>query len=288
MCQQTRVDTAIPYYEKFLARWPTLAALAAADEDEVLGAWAGLGYYARARSLLATARACVERHGGALPDGEPEIRALRGIGPYTAGAVLSIAFGRRLPAVDGNVVRVLSRVFRIDDADPKPAVERVAGDLVPADAPGDWNQALMELGARVCLPRAPRCEACPIAACCAARKAGVAETLPRRSAKRPSPEVPVAVAICRRGAKTLLVRRPAKGLLAGMWAPPTDEAPGSGLEGSGFDVGAELASWTHKFTHRTWRCTAYACKLAREIEGARWATREELDAVPTAFRPALG
>jgi A/G-specific adenine glycosylase len=290
MLQQTRVQTALPYYDKFLAKWPTFEALAAAPEDEVLRAWAGLGYYSRARNLLAAARACVAEHGGTIPPDEAAVRALPGVGPYTAGAVLSICHAKPLPAVDGNVVRVLSRLFRIEDADPRREVDRRAAALVPADAPGEWNQAVMELGATLCSPRNPRCEACPVERFCAARAAGVAEELPRKAKKKASPEADVAVALCRRAdGRTLLVRRPEKGLLAGMWAPPSAEGDGRALELAfpGLKAGGALGTWTHRFTHRVWRCAAYDCAAPRHLKGSRWVEESELDAVPTAFRPAL-
>ncbi len=296
LCQQTRVEAALPYYERFLARWPTLADLARASEDDVLRAWAGLGYYSRARNLHRAARACLAEHGGRVPDGEDAFRALPGVGPYTAGAVLSIAFGRPLPAVDGNVLRVLSRLYAIDEppARARREVERRAAALVPRDAPGDWNQALMELGARVCIPRAPRCEECPVAALCAARRDGTAASLPRRAERKPPPEVDVAVALVRRPADgaLLVVKRPGRGLLAGMWAPPCVEGDGSpGALARALPVRVvrrrARARWMHKFSHRVWKCAAYDCELRSEIEGARWFGEEERKAIPTAFRPGL-
>ncbi len=182
MLQQTQVQAAIPYFERFVRRFPDIASLAGATEDEVLALWSGLGYYARARNLLAAAREAVRRHGG-LPASLETLRSLPGFGPYTAGAVASIAFAIPAAAIDGNVARVLARVFLVaGDPGSRPAEDRlraIAEALVAPSRPGDWNQALMELGATVCGKSAPRCAACPIAALCAARRAGRAR--PRRA-----------------------------------------------------------------------------------------------------------
>jgi A/G-specific adenine glycosylase len=300
MCQQTRVETAIPYWRRFLERWPTLADLAAASEDDLLRAWAGLGYYARARNLHRAARACVERHGGRVPSDADALRALPGVGPYTAGAILSVAFETPALAVDGNVVRVLSRLFAIEDPDPRPEVLRRAAALVPREAPGDWTQALMELGALVCIPRAPRCGRCPVASLCAARARGIEASLPRRPAKRAPREESVLVALVRRPADAalLLLKRPETGLLAGMWAPPSlprpagRRAPARALEAAlpWLEAREPGPVWEHRFTHRTWRCEGFACALrdgASPPEGARWASGATLGDVPTAFRKGI-
>lgn len=222
MLQQTRVETVIPYYERWLRRFPTLEALAAADTDEVMKAWEGLGYYARARNLHAAARLVRERHAGALPCDPTALRALPGFGDYTVGAVASIAFGAPLPAVDGNVRRVLCRLFDLPDPTPATLRER-ASALVPRQRPGDFNQALMELGATVCTPR-PRCDACPLEDVCAARARGTQLERPARKRARAVPELDVAVALIRdvRG-RVLLVKRPAGGLLGGLWSLPAAE-----------------------------------------------------------------
>jgi A/G-specific adenine glycosylase len=233
MLQQTRVDTVIPYYGKWLERFPDLEALAAAEEDEVLRVWQGLGYYSRARRLHAGARVVRERFGGVLPEQSAELRTLPGVGEYTAGAVASIAFGEVVTAVDGNVRRVLARLF--DLPDPKPSSLRsLAAGLVDPDRPGDFNQALMELGALICVPRAPRCEECPLASECMALDRGtVAERPPSRARKAiPEAAMVVLVAVVREpGGETrlLLRRRPDEGLLAGMWEFPGVEVP-SGME----------------------------------------------------------
>jgi len=300
MCQQTRVEAALPYYRRFLERWPLLRDMARASEDDLLRAWAGLGYYARARNLHKAVRACVERHEGALPATLDELRALPGIGPYTAGAVGSIAFGLQAPAVDGNVVRVLSRLFALEEEDPRPSVEALAAALVPGEAPGDWNQALMELGALVCIPRAPRCAACPLAGLCDADAKGIAASLPRKKAKKPPLEESILVALVRRpeDGAVLLVKRPLEGLLAGMWAPPSTPAP-SGKRSPAKALAAAFpwlepqragAVWSHKFTHRTWTCAGWECALRLDVtppEGSRYAKGVALREVPTAFQGGL-
>ena len=223
MLQQTRVETVVPYYRRWLERFPTVDALADAAEEEVLKAWEGLGYYSRARNLRRAALLVRERHAGVLPRDAQQLSELPGFGDYTVGAVASIAYGAALPAVDGNVKRVLSRVY--DLAAPSPAhLRSLAAALVPADRPGDFNQALMEFGATVCTPRAPRCEMCPLESACGARRAGTVLERPARAAPRTIPAERVAVVVLRdQEERVLMVRRPARGLLAGMWSLP--EAP---------------------------------------------------------------
>src|SRR5512136_569268 len=188
MLQQTRIATATPYYHAFLGRFPTLAALARARPADVLEAWSGLGYYRRARSLHAAAREVVREHGGRVPDDPAAFERLPGVGRYTAGAVLSIAYGRPLPALDGNAARVLSRLEALPATMRDPAGARrlwaLAAARVPADRPGDWNQALMELGATVCTPRAPRCAACPLRRHCRALALGRVDRLPPPAVRR--------------------------------------------------------------------------------------------------------
>ena len=226
MLQQTRVETAIPYYERFLARFPTVEALAGAEEDSVLAAWSGLGYYRRARALRAAAQVIVERHGGRFPDEVEQLLELPGVGPYTAGAIASIAFGRPEPLVDGNVTRVLSRVFGVEGARTGPRIWSLAKELVTEEDPGSWNQALMELGALVCLPRAPLCDRCPIADRCVARKEGRVEELPAPRARPSTISIDVVVLAASNAGRWLLERRPAKGRMAGMWQLPTVERRG--------------------------------------------------------------
>lgn len=229
MLQQTRVETVIPYYERFLERFPTVTDLAAAPEADVLKAWEGLGYYSRARRLHEAAKVIAERYGGVFPDDPEAVAALPGVGPYTKGAMLSIAFGRPEPAVDGNVMRVLSRFFLIRDDIAKPAtrakMEKFARRLIPEDAAGDFNQALMELGATVCVPKAPTCLVCPVMERCGARLAGEEEELPvKAKAKPPRTERRLVAWIVDGQGRLLIRQRPERGLLAGMWELPHVEA----------------------------------------------------------------
>ncbi|MEX2465761.1 MAG: A/G-specific adenine glycosylase [Gemmatimonadota bacterium] len=226
MLQQTRVDTVLGYYEPWLGRFPDIEALAAASEDSVLKAWEGLGYYRRARNLHAAARVVREEWGGAVPSTEAELRMLPGVGEYTAGAVASIAFGEAVPAVDGNVRRALARLYDVV----KPTarwLRETAAALVDPERPGDWNQALMELGATVCTPRAPSCGACPVAWGCAARSAGTVDERPAPTRKRAPRKAVIALVVLRApGGEVLLERRGEGGVLAGMWAFPEQEIDG--------------------------------------------------------------
>jgi A/G-specific adenine glycosylase len=226
MLQQTRVDTVRPYYERWLRRFPTVGALADAELDDVLREWQGLGYYRRARNLHRAARMVRERYHGELPREPAALRALPGVGEYTAGAVASIAFGARVPAVDGNVRRVLARLYDLADPGPAELRDRAAA-LIPAGRPGDFNESLMELGATTCSPRAPDCGACPIAEWCAARALGVQEERPVRKRRGPVPAITVVTAVLARpGGGLLLTRRPETGLLAGLWEFPADDGTG--------------------------------------------------------------
>jgi A/G-specific adenine glycosylase len=226
MLQQTRVATVLDYYARWMRRFPSLQALAQADEDDVLKVWQGLGYYRRARALLAGARAVVAEHGGRLPAEAARLRELPGIGAYTAGAIASIAFGVREPVIDGNVTRVLCRLYALQ-GDPQRApflrrIRQLAAELVPAKRPGDFNQALMELGATLCTPRAPDCSACPVASRCIAHARGLAASLPRPK-RRPAPaQVHMVAAVVRQRGRVLLVQLPAHApRWAGMWQFPT-------------------------------------------------------------------
>jgi A/G-specific adenine glycosylase len=224
MLQQTTVPTVGPYFDRFVARWPDMHALAAAPLDDVLHAWQGLGYYARARNLHACARAVIERHGGQFPDDVAALRALPGIGEYTAAAIAAIAFDRPVAAVDGNVERVAARLFAVRETLPaaKPRLKQLAAGLVPDERAGDFAQAMMDLGATLCTPRRPRCVLCPWRDDCAARALGIAEDLPAQAAK---PERPlrhgVAFWLARADGAVLLHRRPEKGLLGGMIELPS-------------------------------------------------------------------
>ena len=226
MLQQTTVATVARRFGRFLEAWPTVEALAAADLDSVLRAWAGLGYYARARNLHACARAVAERHGGRFPEAESDLRALPGIGAYTAAAISAIAFNRRAVVVDGNVERAMARLFAVET--PLPAARRAlrahAAELTPRRRPGDYAQAAMDLGATVCTPRKPRCPACPWREHCRARALGIEANLPRRAPKRPRPlRRGTAFWIAREDGAVLFERRPESGLLGGTIGLPTTE-----------------------------------------------------------------
>jgi A/G-specific adenine glycosylase len=258
MLQQTRVETVIPYYERFLERFPTLPALAAADEEDVLRLWAGLGYYARARNLHRAAGVIAKRHGGSVPRDPEALAALPGVGRYTLGALRSLAFKEPAPIVDGNVRRVLARLFADGSGDDEAAWRR-AGELVPERDPDLFNQALMELGATVCTPRAPRCLLCPLRLVCEARKSGgdpEAFPAPRRRATVREIRAIAGVLVVR--GRTLFLRRPSRGLLGGLWELPNAEGSDpaalpelvrarTGLETA---PGAALGGLRHVFTHR--------------------------------------
>ena len=288
MLQQTRVEAVIPYYLRWMERFPSVERLADAPEEEVMGAWAGLGYYSRARNLHRAARVVRERHGGVLPSDPEVLRALPGVGEYTVGAVGSIAFGLPLPAVDGNVRRVLARLG--DEPDPSPALlRRWAGALVDPERPGDFNQALMELGATVCTPRNPLCRECPVSIACRARAAGTQgeRPVPRRkgAVRETSWGVAVMVAGAGEEARVLLRRRPSNGLLGGMWEFPSEEVgeepgPGGALEaallaGAGLQGGLKgergrpLAPVPHLFSHIRATYHPFLWTVDREPDGDR-------------------
>jgi A/G-specific adenine glycosylase len=272
MLQQTRVETVRPYYERWLERFPTLQALADAPLDEVLKAWEGLGYYSRARNFHAAIRTVAESHGGRVPGETEAFRALPGVGRYTAGAVMSIAFGRPEPVVDGNVRRVFAR-WTDDPAPADDALWRMAAGLIPGERPGDVNQALMELGATVCTPRSPRCGACPVREWCAAYAAGTQNERPAPKKAAPLPHEDTAVPVIQRAGEVLLVRRPVAARLGGMWAfpqtiraesePLADATARAAREGLGIDVdvGAPVAVVHHTFTHVRATYHALRCTL---------------------------
>lgn len=283
MLQQTRVEVAEPYWRRFLERLPTLRDLAAADEELVLALWSGLGYYRRARALCAAAREIEALHGGQFPRDRAAALALSGVGPYTAGAVLSIAYDLSEPLVDGNVARVLARCFLVEDdtsqAAGRQALWELAGRLVPEKGgAGDWNQALMELGATVCTPRAPDCERCPWELQCEARRAGVEGELPR-SRPRPVPtQVELAMAWVERREKVLLQRRPETGRMAGLWQLPTIELAAAGgsrsrlfegdwPSGARIRTGPALGEVRHTITRHRIRACLHAGRLVGSLPG---------------------
>jgi A/G-specific adenine glycosylase len=293
MLQQTTVAAVKPYYERFLARFPTVEALAEAPSEAVMQAWAGLGYYARARNLHACAKAVVEQHGGRFPETEAGLRMLPGLGSYTAAAVAAIAFGERAAAVDGNVERVATRLFAIEDPLPvaKPLIRALVEPLVPIDRPGDFAQALMDLGATICTPRRPACAICPWMVPCAARAAGLQETFPRKQVKVRNPLRRGAAFVVLRSDDAVLLRtRPLEGLLGGMAEPPTsawepDYDPARAM----LDAPIE-ARWTrlpgvvrHSFTHFPLELTVMLARVRGSIaapEGMRWTPRRDLAGEP--------
>ncbi|MDR0896783.1 MAG: A/G-specific adenine glycosylase [Oscillospiraceae bacterium] len=292
MLQQTRAETVIGYWMRFLSRFPTVQALAASDEQDVLKAWEGLGYYSRARNLRRCAQAICAEHNGQFPRTADELAALPGIGAYTAGAVASIAFGERTPAVDGNVERVVSRLIGIREDVGIPSVKRrlrtEAAALVPADRPGDFNQAMMELGARVCQP-IPRCENCPVHAFCDAFEAGDADALPVKQRKAPPKVLAVGVALVFCGKRVLVYRRE-ESLLNGVWCFPvfegavTPQKVGEKLHNLGINgIYVEgIGDARHVFTHRVWEMTLLRFEAQKDAcpEGWRFADAAELNALP--------
>lgn len=272
MLQQTQVATVIPYYEKFLANWPTVADLAAADEQALLKAWEGLGYYSRARNLQAAARQIVAEHGGIIPSNEAELKKLKGIGDYTAGAIRSIAFNLPAAAIDGNVVRVSARLtctpWDPTDLKQRREVKAYILSVQPADRPGDLNEALMDLGATVCLPKSPRCSACPLQPICLAYGTGTTTDFPVKKSRAPVPiEQRTCLIYCRDG-QVLVQRRPDRGLLAGLyefswaegeWSPEAGKVSSSPASQS---VIRYLGEKRHVFTHRIWQMRAFLIDLS--------------------------
>jgi A/G-specific adenine glycosylase len=301
MLQQTTVTAVASYYRAFLARWPDVGRLAAASQDEVLGAWSGLGYYSRARNLHRAARIVATELGGTFPDNAAALRKLPGVGAYTAAAIAAIAFGTRVAAMDANAMRVMTRLFAVEEPLPgaRAKLALLAAPLVPQDRPGDFAQALMDLGSSLCVPRRPSCGECPLAAQCEARRLGVAETLPRMVAKhaRPLKRGAAFVALDGSGA-VYLVRRPEKGLLGAMLQPPLGawraefpdrktalgEAPFNGRwsKKPGFV--------RHGFTHFELETEVYVANFRARPNGeGTWLTREEVRgaALPTVMRKLI-
>ncbi len=290
MLQQTTTAHATPYFEKFVARWPTVETLAAAPEADVMAEWAGLGYYSRARNLVACARAIAKL--GRFPDSEQELRKLPGIGDYTAAAIAAIAFGKRAVVIDANVERVVARLFAIDEPLPgaKKAIRAAAEAITPAERAGDFAQAMMDLGAGVCTSRNPSCLLCPLAGMCAALAVGRQNELPVKSAKRARPLRTGTAFWIERDAAVWLVRRPGKGMLGGMRAMPDDgwtaRADGSGdapLQGA-WKAGGVV--W-HSFSHFDLELglAIYVGSRFEELEGGDWWPVADLDAagLPTLF-----
>jgi A/G-specific adenine glycosylase len=279
MLQQTTVPHAAPYFESFTRRWPTVEALAAAPEGEVMAAWAGLGYYARARNLVACSRAVAGSYGGRFPDTEGGLRELPGIGRYTAAAIAAIAFGRRAVVVDANVERVVSRLFAVEEPLPgaREAIYRLAGMITPAEGSGDFAQALMDLGSAICTPRAPDCPRCPLANGCRARAAGQPDRYPLKAKKAPKPRRDGTAYWLEHDGHVLLIRRPPKGLLGGMLALPTEEAPSDA-------VWREAGAVDHVFTHFALNMRLL-CAVAEARQDGIWWPVDRLDqaGLPTLF-----
>ena len=284
MLQQTTVAAVTGYFRTFTERWPTVAALAGASDADVMAAWAGLGYYARARNLLKCARAVVSDHAGRFPDTAAELLRLPGIGPYTAAAIAAIAFDRPATVMDGNVERVMARLFAIEAPLPaaKPALKSRAAALTPVRRPGDHAQAVMDLGATICTPRNPACGICPLGPACRGRAQGIAADLPRKSAKKPKPTRHGIAYLARRAdGAWLLERRPDKGLLGGMLGWPTTEwteippDPAPPLPAPWHDPRLEVR---HTFTHFHLRLSLRLATLPAETPG-RFVPKAE-------FRPA--
>ena len=289
LLQRTRVASGVPYYERFLARFPTVRDLAAAPLDDVLAAWEGLGFYRRAEHLHAAAQAIVNRHGGTVPRSYEALAALPGIGPYTAGAIASIAFGLPVPAIDGNVTRVIARLFRIRSDVTRPNARRriaeLAADLVSVDRAGAFNQAMMELGATICTPISPACERCPVEGLCLARAAGEERAIPLSRKRAAVRTVRVAFALIEAKGRVLLVRRKSGELLGGLWSLPGGEIPLERPEqefvrglvkeqtGVAVKIRSRWAPIDRTFSHRKWSGSIYRGaprKLPRSHEDVRW------------------
>lgn len=302
MLQQTQVTTVIPYYHRFLEKFPTLDTLAAAPLAEVLKSWEGLGYYSRARNLHKAAKEIVEKYGGRFPESYAELRTLPGFGDYTAGAVASIAFGQATPAVDGNVKRVIARLFALaSDVNRAPAAQQlqeIARTLVAPASPADWNQALMELGATVCLPKSPKCLLCPLDEVCAGRLQGLEQALPVKPVKKVLPHYDVTAAVIRRDGQVLIAQRPLEGMLGGLW-----EFPGGKVEagetladclrreireelGVEIEVGQPIVKIKHSYTHFKITLHAFSCHLRQGspqtlgVADWRWVSLAEINAFP--------
>ena len=279
MLQQTRVETVIPYFKRWMERFPTLRSLALASEQEVLRVWEGLGYYSRGRNLFRAAREIVEKFNGELPPARRELEKLPGIGRYTAGAIASIAFGQNEPALDGNIRRVLARLFSMSLPARSPEGERqlwrLARQCLPSGRAGDFNQAVMDLGASICTPQKPACLVCPLSDVCRARAEGLQEELPVLAARAPVPHYTVTAAVIQRDDTVLIARRPSHGLLGGLWEFPggkleAGESLSQGLQreireelAAEIEVGEVFGVYRHAFTHFKITLHAFLCRLAQ-------------------------
>lgn len=302
MLQQTQVDTVIPYYERFLARFPTLDDLAEAKEEEVLKQWEGLGYYSRARNLHQAVQEVKERYGGEIPQDPQAIARLKGVGAYTAGAIASIAFGLAEPAVDGNVMRVLSRLLLVEEEIDRPRTRRlfeeIVRPLIPKERAGDFNQALMELGALVCTPKTPQCLTCPVQEVCRAYPAGRQAELPVKGKKRKPKTVHLVAGVVLSGDMVFIRKRPDEGLLAKMYEFPAveygDKEPLEAIiaylhdtYGIEVDGGRQATAVQHTFSHLVWDITVFHFSSPHQVVGevevgkdGRWVGVDQLDSYP--------
>jgi len=296
MLQQTRVETVIPYFEKWMRLFPDIIALAEASEQDVLNAWEGLGYYSRARNLHKAAKFVNEQHEGKLPRDLEELRKLPGIGRYTVGAIASIAFGMDEPTLDGNLRRVFARLFDVNEPADSSAGEKVlwglAREQLPKGEAGDYNQALMDLGATICVPKNPRCLICPLMEICQARINGTQEQRPVLKPKKETPQVVHAAGVIVKNGKVLLAKRPSKGLLGGMWEFPNGQVEGDPAEGldsaleTGYKLkvqkGEALGTVKHAYTHFKVTVHAYRCELVSisNNKSLKWVKLKELDDYP--------
>ncbi len=303
MLQQTRVDTVIPYYQDWMQRFPTIASLAESTQQDVLSAWEGLGYYSRARNLHRAAQIVMDENGGELPRDLKALRSLPGIGRYTAGAIASIAFGQDEPALDGNIRRVLARIFDVSEPARSPQGNERLWELAAAHLPhgraGEYNQALMELGALICTSRSPDCPSCPVADWCQARALGIQEQRPVLEAKGETPHYTVTAAVIYRAGKVLITQRPPEGLLGGLWEFPGGKLqPGEDLPsclqreireelGVEVSVGGSLGTYRHAYTHFRVTLHAFHCSLLNgrepdpiQVNDLRWIEPAELTRYP--------
>jgi A/G-specific adenine glycosylase len=298
MLQQTRVETVIPYYQAFMREFPTLEALAEAEEDRILKAWEGLGYYSRVRNLQTAVREVVSDYSGKVPDTREEISTLKGVGPYTAGAILSIAYGKPEPAVDGNVMRVLSRILLINNDIAKPSTrkifEKILYDLVSKEDPSSFNQGLMELGALICTPTSPGCLLCPVREHCRAYDAGRQTELPIKSKKKKQTTKQMAAVIIRNSFEEVLIeKRPETGLLARLWQFPNFEMESTDNQSSvltdillkEYDVDADIQEpiqkVEHVFSHLIWSISVYETKVIGQpgvgSPSRKWVKQKDLE-----------
>ena len=302
MAQQTRIQTVIPYYQRFLEKFPDIESLARSDLQTVLKLWEGLGYYGRARNFHAAAKAVADKFNGRVPDDPDAFKRLKGVGDYICAAVTSIAFGRPLAVVDGNVKRVLARIFEIDAPVNVPSSYKrfgtLAGELLDTAHPGRFNQAMMELGALVCRPRNPPCEACPVQTFCRAFKSGRVEGLPKRTPRTRTPEYHIAVGVVRKNGRMLITRRRNDGLLGGLWEFPGGKVkPGETAEdacireiaeetGLVVRVETHLTHVRHAYTHFKIRMDVFICRYESGRvalsgpEDSRWIRPEGTDRYP--------